>query len=83
MARGRYFLVTTTRCVGFRNFNWTLTFSICAAWSFTVATKRATVLSNSVILLLLLEFVEFCLGLRALGSAYSHLLPTGIDKDRA
>ena len=34
-------------------------------------------------LLLLLEFIEFRLGLGALGTAYSHLLPTGIDKARA
>ena len=34
-------------------------------------------------LLLLLKFIECRLVLGALGSAYSHLLPTGIDKARA
>jgi hypothetical protein len=50
VARGRYFLFTTTHRAGFRNSNWALTFSICAAWSFTVAARRATVASNSAIL---------------------------------
>jgi hypothetical protein len=50
VARGRYCLFTTTRRAGFRNSNWALTFSICAACSFTVAARRATVLSNSAIL---------------------------------
>jgi hypothetical protein len=50
VVRGRYCLFTTTRPAGFRNSNWALTFSICAACSFTVAARRATVLSNSAIL---------------------------------
>ena len=83
MARGRYYLFTTRRA-GFRNSNWALTFSICAAWPFTVAARRATVAFQfRDPLLLLLEFIEARLGLGALGSAYSQLLPTGIDKARA
>ena len=83
VARGRYYLFTTRRA-GFRNSNWALTFSICAAWSFTVAARRATVLSNSAILFCCFwNSLSARLGLGALGTACSQLLPTGIDKDRA
>src|SRR5215216_1840612 len=49
VARARCYLFTTLRA-GFRKSNCALTFSICTAWSFTVAARRATMLSNSAIL---------------------------------
>src|SRR5262245_29250348 len=44
--QSRYFVFATTRWAGFCNSNLALTFSICAAWSLTIATRRETVVSN-------------------------------------
>ena len=77
VTRGRYCLFATTRRAGFRNSNWGAHLLYCCRET----RNRGFQFRDP--LLLLLEFIEARLRLGAPGTAYSHLLPTGIHRGRA